>query len=956
MTHPVRHFLMLGILFSFIITFPLIFMTEGTAQGISSKSDATFEEFNFPNAPVIRIGLPQNPPFGIHGNGKPPRGFSVDILRHIATLERWNLAFVEKPWPELISMLDAGEIDLLSGIAYTPARAKKYNMSNEAMANNWGLIYRRPDIAIDSIVDLDNKRIAIIPKSVHASALEKLSTSFGFKYTKVPAKSYGETLALVDSGKADAGVVARSFHIMFGTKYKALPTSIRFNPIEVRFAAPKGKGAEILAAIDTWILIGKNDPASLYNRLLSKWFDGPTEKSIPLWVIWGAAGSVGILLLSIIFVILLRKQVKTQTTEAKKSEQKYREIFENAAEGIFQATFSGNLITANPAMATILGYTSPEELIKKISNIGEQFFINPDDRDECIDALASMSYFNGKEMQWRCKDGAPICLSISARSAKNNEGEKYFNGTIQDISERKQAEIALLESEERLAMAMQASNAGLWIRDFSKGDIFWSDENFRLLGYKPSEVNASYENWLARLHPDDQERTAHDLLECFENKSDLSLEYRIVHSDGSIRWINNVGKTLTDEAGNRTIACGIQIDITEHKELELQLHHAQRLEAIGQLTGGIAHDFNNILSIVQGNFEILQHMLADNEKALSRIKTGLKGTARGADLTRKLLNFSRKEVSGIKRIYISDFIYDLEDLLIRSLTVSINIAFHLDEDDWPVDVDPGDFQDVIINLAVNARDAMPDGGHLVIEVHNKVIDADYSRRNPQSQTGEFVMLSVSDTGHGMSAEVKEHILEPFFTTKELGKGTGLGLSMVYGFIKRSRGHLKIYSEIDKGTTFRLYLPRAKEHVATSDTFSAPEITELPHGTETILVVDDEKDLRNIAVFHLEELGYKIIASESGSQALGILRNNDKIDLLFSDIIMPDEIDGYRLAMDAHKLRPDLKILLTSGFSKKITKLNSLENEYLAELNANLLSKPYNKSDLAKTIRRILDET
>lgn len=416
--------------------------------------------------------------------------------------------------------------------------------------------------------------------------------------------------------------------------------------------------------------------------------------------------------------------------------------------------------------------------------------------------------------------------------------------------------------------------------------------------------------------------------------------------------VKNKTKELSELADNQE---KIILERTaEIEQAEIKLRQIQKMEAIGQLTGGIAHDFNNILGIVQGNLEILRRQVKGNNKAMTRIEAGLKGAARGAALTRKLLDFSRTEISSIQRISINGFIQDMEDLIVKSLTVSVNVELHLDDDTWLVDIDPGDLQDVIINLALNARDAMPDGGNLSIETRNKVLDEKYAERTPGGKAGEFVMLSVSDTGHGMTAAVKERVLEPFFTTKEQGKGTGLGLAMVYGFAKRSGGHLEIYSEPDKGTTIHLYLPRAVNELVSNQAAEMIETGRLSTGVETILVVEDEEDLREIAVLYLESLGYQTRTAENGDNALQVLSDGHDIDLLFSDVIMPGEMDGYQLAMTAHERYPELKVLLTSGFTKKRSKLCRAEDKYLVNLNDRILDKPYNLTELANALQNTME--
>lgn len=406
-----------------------------------------------------------------------------------------------------------------------------------------------------------------------------------------------------------------------------------------------------------------------------------------------------------------------------------------------------------------------------------------------------------------------------------------------------------------------------------------------------------------------------------------------------------------DELGE--LVSSINGHLSREEEVSKRLRQSQKMEAVGQLTGGIAHDFNNTLAVILGNLELIELRVSEDETSVSHVLAALRGVDRGAEITRKLLNYSRVDTGSEKIVLINVFIKKMEKLIAKSLTASINTTTHLAENIWPVRINAGDLQDALLNLSLNARDAMPDGGDLIIESSNKILDEDYVRRNPQAEAGEYVMITISDSGIGMTLEACEKALEPFFTTKEEGKGTGLGLSMVYSFVQRSKGHLKIYSEVGEGTTIRLYLPRAYEDGEIEN--EKPNKNLLQRGNETILVVDDEADLIAIATAHLESLGYKTLTANTGKRALELLDHNKDIDLLFSDVIMPGGMDGYKLALAAHKMRPSLKILLTSGFTKKREEYVNGEREYLSELTSRLVDKPYNRLELANAVRRALDD-
>ena len=440
--------------------------------------------------------------------------------------------------------------------------------------------------------------------------------------------------------------------------------------------------------------------------------------------------------------------------------------------------------------------------------------------------------------------------------------------------------------------------------------------------------------------------------EAIESRQKQTILKRQYIEDGVNRYED---MTIYPLVANGIEGAAIRLDdITEKYANEIALRRAQKMESVGLLTGGIAHDFNNILGIVMGNLELLQASLSGNEKASARIEKALKGTQRGVEITRRLLRFSRNENYAEKRININEIIESMGEFITKSLTVSIDVQTHLSNNIWPVNVDPGDLEDAILNLSLNAKDAMPEGGTLIIETVNKKLDDGYVKCNPESQSGDFVMLSVIDNGIGVEEEVRDKIFEPFFTTKDQGKGTGLGLSMVYGFVKRSGGHMKIYSESGEGSTFHIFLPRSMEAIIDTP-IEEYTLTDLPQGTESILIVDDEEALLDIATEYLKPLGYTVFTATSAKLALKVLEDNKTINLVFSDIIMPGDMDGYGLAETIHQDYPNYKILLASGFTKNRKRLLENKNHFILKLTKKRLYKPYNQIELAIAIRRTLDE-
>ncbi len=400
----------------------------------------------------------------------------------------------------------------------------------------------------------------------------------------------------------------------------------------------------------------------------------------------------------------------------------------------------------------------------------------------------------------------------------------------------------------------------------------------------------------------------------------------------------------------------IQRDLKLKEQLDQSVQRYQKIEALGQLTGGIAHDFNNMLAVILGNLDLLRDEVSKNPKAMEYISAAIRGGARGTEITKRLVDFSNTEPTETQLVNINNFITSLKSLIAKALTPKISLKLHLADDIWNVNVNTGEFEDALINLSLNARDAMPGGGTLIIESANKTLDETYVALNRGSSTGEHVMISVSDTGSGMPQEIIDRAFEPFFTTKDKGNGSGLGLNMVYGFVQRSNGHVKIYSEVGEGTTFHIYLPRATEPSERQKT-GADNSTKnsLPGGNETILVVDDEQELLKVAVQHLERLGYNVLTATRGKQALDIFKERDDIDLLFSDVVMPDGTSGYRLAIDIMKSHQGTKALLTSGFTPQHEIAVNGDKPIYDKLSRTLLNKPYSLTELAHAIRQALDE-
>jgi len=389
-------------------------------------------------------------------------------------------------------------------------------------------------------------------------------------------------------------------------------------------------------------------------------------------------------------------------------------------------------------------------------------------------------------------------------------------------------------------------------------------------------------------------------------------------------------------------------DISERKQLEKELRHSQKMDALGRLTGGIAHDFNNLLTVILGNLQLIEKSSKQDESLHASVQAALDAGVRGAELTKRLLAVSRQQLLAPKVTDVNELVTEIEPLLKRSLGEDISIRTRFVDDIWLTEIDPSQLEIAVLNLAVNARDAMRGGGKLTIETSNISLDEDCAAPEVEVTAGDYVLLTVSDTGTGIPEDILSQVFDPFFTTKEPGKGTGLGLSMVYGFVTQSKGHIETDSEEGRGTTVKLYLPRTRSAIEDRSATSTRTAI-IPAGHETILVVEDEAAVRRIAVELLSDLGYRAVEASTGAEALAILGDHEDIDLVFSDIVMPGGMTGIELARQVQQDYPHLKVMLTSGY----TGTDILDSNFLQSGEV-VLNKPYQKQELAQAVRDVLD--
>ncbi|MCG6918123.1 MAG: transporter substrate-binding domain-containing protein [Deltaproteobacteria bacterium] len=787
----------------------------------------------------LRVGVYDNYPMVFLGNDGKIEGFLIDILEYISSKEKWKIDYVPGSLTDCLERLEKQEIDLLVGLEYSRARNRLYDFTYENILSDWGIVYTQKKSDINQIVNLDNKKIAVVHNDIHYNNLRKLAEQFKLQCRFIEAYEYDAILELIAEKRVDAGIVDRLYGLESERYYNVSRSPIILSPADIHFAVPKKKHGELIRTIDKYLAPLKADKRSIYHQSLDKWTPKNAQWALPKWFAPLLTLAGGLIVLFLGTGLILRAQVKGKTAElslindelrAEISERRRVEealrltqfSVEKAGDAVFWMGSDARFIFVNDAACSSLGYSREELLSMTVHDIDPNF----------------------PEVAWQ-----------------------------EHWKQIKERGCFIIESRHRS----------------KEGKIF------------PVEITVNY-------------------LE-FERK-----EYN----------------------------CAFARDISERRDAEMerekmqaQLRQAQKMEAVGTLAGGIAHDFNNLLQAVQGYAQLLQMRKGEDESDQRELRQIIRAAERGADLTQQLLTFSRKVASELRPIDLNHEVESVKLLLERTIPKMIQMEFHLAKDLKIVEADPGQVEQILMNLAVNAKDAMPEGGKFIVETANVTLDENYCLSHPQARPGGYARLKVSDTGHGMNKETLEHIFEPFYTTKETGKGTGLGLATVYGIVKSHKGHITCRSEPDEGTTFRIYFPtiECEEKIVTRE----EPLAAAQGGTETILLVDDEEPIRILGSQILKEFGYTVLTAADGESALQLFREeNQRIGLVILDLIMPG-MGGKRCLSELLKLNHEVRVAIASGYSP-----DGPTREILKNGAKGFVSKPYDIRQMLNVVREVLD--
>ncbi len=653
----------------------------------------------------------------------------------------------------------------------------------------------------------------------------------------------------------------------------------------------------------------------------------------------------------------------------RQSEERYRQLHQNIPVGLFRQPPGpdSRLIMANSSMAEMFGYKNVDEFLDcPVSSL----FFDPEEGRAVYGKLKAKGHIVAEELKLRKCDGTQFWGSISARVVHDEAGEVVFiDGMCEDITDRRKTEEALRNSEQILDSIVENVPDIIYRLDLDGNFLFVSDA-LKKYGYTPEELIGT--SVFEIVHPDDREKAAYCVNERRTgDRRTKSLELRLLKKDrtevsfeitsntlkdSSVFSVDAVGMYSSDKPGTKSFICtqGVARDITERKKAELerenlenQLRQAQKMESVGRLAGGVAHDFNNMLSVILGHSEIALSQLDPAHPLYDSLQEIEKAGQRSADFTKQLLAFARQQTVAPKVLPLNETMEGMLNMLRRLIGEDIDLVWRPGDDLWPVKIDPSQIDQLLANLCVNARDAIGGVGKITIETKNSCLDEAYCSEHTGFLPGEYTMLCVSDSGCGMEAEVVENIFEPFFTTKGKGEGTGLGLSTVYGIVKQNNGFINVYSELNLGTTFNIYLPR---HMGKTEQLKAED--HAPQNAlrhEAVLLVEDEPAILKMGKVMLEGLGYRVMDAATPGEAITLAeQHSEVINLLITDVVMP-EMNGRDLAVRLLTLYPNLKLLFMSGYTADV-----IAHQGVLDEGVHFLQKPFTVKSLAAKVREVLE--
>jgi len=946
-----RRFLPTVLLLGLVLFMAIVPSVE--AKTLAPADPLTPEEraFVVAHGPIRYAPDPLFPPFEFLDSSRIARGITPDLLTLMG--KKLGIEFrtvANATWSDVLEAVKRGEVDLLGTITRTPEREGFLLFSKSYLELSYVLFVRQGGIDPKNIGDIDSRRLGVVKNygintwlsaehpGIHPVVVEDTATGLIMVTT-------GQLEAMLEALPVGAHIVREESL----TNLRIVPRHIKTLP--QHFGVRKEEPLLLSIVQKGLDSLTEAERSEVFVRWTGQDFSRPPPAISPFLrnvLIVLVAASI----LSWVWITALRRNVRRATRSLRESEERYRELFVNANDIIYTHDLAGNFTSINKAATQVTGYTLDEALKLNFFSV-----LAPESVDVVRRVMSPKGTDGGQtqyELEIVCKHGRRVPLEVRTRFIYRGDKPVGVQGIARDITERRQAEEALRASQKMIEEIINA----IPVR------VFWKDRNLVYLGCNSEFArDAGFTDPKDVIGKDDYRMGWREQAELYRaddrqviesGVSKFLIEEPQATSEGNIITLLTSKVPLRDSNGEIVGVIGTYYDITDRKHaeeekaiLEGQLQQAMKMEAIGRLAGGVAHDFNNLLTVITGYSELLLQKMEKESPMRAEVEEIKRAGERAASLTQQLLAFSRKQIIEPKVLHLDGLVAEMHGMLTRLIGEDIALQTTTGQSPGSVKVDPGQFQQILANLVVNARDAMPGGGKIVVETANVDLDEGYCATHKYISPGRYVMLSVSDTGHGMSDEVKAHIFEPFFTTKERGSGTGLGLATTFGAVKQAGGSIEVYSEVGIGTSFKIYLPRVEEGSSPPVKDDRPQ--DMRGGSETVLLVEDEDIVRNLCIRILERLGYKVMQARNGTEAVALAQEyGDRIDLLLTDVVMPG-MSGTELATKLVLPHPEMKVLFTSGYTD-----DAIVRHGILEDGVSFIGKPYTPSALAKKVREAID--
>ncbi len=910
----------------------------------------------------VKVGVYENKPLVYRDAQGKYQGFSIDILRYVAAQEHLQLEFVSGSWPECLERLATGQIDLQVGIAVSPERQKLFAFSEQTLLTNWGRLYRNPQVEIDSLLDLSGKTVAVLDKDIHAKVFTELMGKFSQPVELKIFKSYDAVLEQVEAGSIDVGIVNRMYALQNARHFQVEATPMIFNPIEVRYASPRGESLSLLRSIDHHLGHLVADKGSMYYGSLEKWFGKDQPAETPAWIMPLLAVAGAVLVLGLIVLAWFRKQVSIKTLELKEinktlaqqvdqlqridtdlhaSEELHRNLLETTSEGFWLLDTEQKTTVINASLCRMLGYEQSEMIGKCPFD-----FADEDNRKIFLAELAKVpdSIHRSYEIQLQTKDGSNLPTLFNATTLFDKDDKIIGSfAFVTDLSDIKFSSAALQAEKELLSVTLRSIGDAVITTDINGRVTFLNRVAENLTGWSNEDAKGHGSQEIFNIiNEKTGERCASPVQRVIDLGRIIGLANHtaLIAKDGSIRSIADSGSPIRD-AESKIIGVVIVFrDTTNEHRLEEELLKGRKLEAVGVLAGGIAHDFNNILTAILGNIELACHHIPEKEgKVAMRLREAQKATQRATKLTRQLLTFSKggDPVKGVASL--PELVKESADFVLPGSKVFCEYSFA--KDLWQVEADSGQISQVIQNIIINADHAMPEGGKINIDCAN--VEDPVAESLLSVQEGSFVRISIHDSGVGIPREIIDKIFDPYFSTKQ--HGSGLGLAICHSIVNKHDGYLTVDSVPGKGTTFTLYLPALLSGVSKVE--EKPKIFRAVKSAR-IMVMDDEEMLLDLAKSQLEALGHEALLVLDGDQAINRYQDlqdrGTPVDLVIMDLTIPGGMGGREAAEKLLKIDPNAKIIVASGYSNDPIMANYKEYGFLAAV-----AKPFDLKALNEAI-------